>query len=274
MSETSIETSHGRIAYTQSVGRGPAVLMIHGNSTCGQVFRNQLGGEVGRTYHCIAMDLPGHGASDDAIDPDRTYNMQGYADAAIELMSKLGHQRYAVLGWSLGGHIALDMLTRSDALTGAMITGSPPIGQEQGSVQEGFNGDIERGLAAIRVLTDEEMDQFAHVTCGADAPYDPFLLEAVRRCDGRSRSLMVAKLAAGIGPNQQEVAVNAPAPLAIVNGEKDPFIKNDYIASLPYKNLWENEVHILGGLDHAPFWEAPARFDPFLLRFLADLEND
>lgn len=272
MSEQRVETSHGHIAYTPSEGSGPAVLMIHGNSTCGQVFRNQLDGEVGKTYRCIAMDLPGHGASDDAIDPDRTYNMQGYAETAIELMATLGHERYAVLGWSLGGHIALDMLTRTDALTGVMITGSPPIGQEPGSVQEGFDGDIERGLAAIRVLTDEEIDQFAHGTCGADAPYDPFLLEAVRRCDGRARSLMVAKLAAGIGPSQRDAAVHAPVPLAIVNGENDPFIKNDYIASLPYENLWENEVHILEGLDHAPFWEDPARFDPFLLRFLTSLK--
>ena len=273
MSKQFVETSHGRIAYAQSDGTGPAVLMIHGNSTCWKVFRNQLGGDIGRAYRCIAMDLPGHGASDDAIDPDRTYNMQGYADAAIELMTTLDHERYAVLGWSLGGHIALDMLTRSSALTGVMITGSPPIGQEPGSVQEGFDGDIERGLAAIRALTDEEIDQFAHATCGAKAPYDPFLLEAVRRCDGRSRSLMVAKLAAGIGPSQRDAAVKSPVPLAIVNGEKDPFIKNDYIASLPYRNIWEGKVHILNGLDHAPFWEAPSLFDPFLLRFLKSLED-
>jgi pimeloyl-ACP methyl ester carboxylesterase len=273
MIEAFADTSHGRIAYATSEGDGPTVLMIHGNSTCWKVFRNQLGGEVGGTYRCIAMDLPGHGASDDAIDTNRTYNMQGYAEAAIELMEKLGHGRYAVLGWSLGGHIALDMLTRSDALTGVMITGSPPIGQEPGSVQEGFDGDIERGLAAIRVLTDEEIDQFAHGTCGANAPYDPFLLEAVRRCDGRARSLMVAKLAAGIGPSQRDAAVNSPVPLAIVNGEKDPFIRADYIASLPYNNLWEDKVHILEGLDHAPFWEDPARFDPYLLRFLKSLES-
>lgn len=273
MSEQSIETSHGRIAYAQSAGSGSAVLMIHGNSTCGQVFRNQLGGDIGQAYRCIAMDLPGHGVSDDAIDPDRTYNMQGYADAAIELMTLLGHERYAVLGWSLGGHIALDMLTRSEALTGVMITGSPPIGQEPGSVREGFDGDIERGLAAIRVLNDEEIDQFAHVTCGANAPYDPFLLEAVRRCDGRSRSLMVAKLAAGIGANQRDAAVNARVPLAIVNGENDPFIKNDYIVSLPYQNLWDDKVHILEGLDHAPFWEDPRRFDALLDRFLRSLQS-
>jgi pimeloyl-ACP methyl ester carboxylesterase len=30
-------------------------------------------------------------------------------------------------------------------------------------------------------------------------------------------------------------------------------------------------VHILEGLGHAPFWEAPDRFDPIFARFLAEV---
>jgi pimeloyl-ACP methyl ester carboxylesterase len=33
----------------------------------------------------------------------------------------------------------------------------------------------------------------------------------------------------------------------------------------------EGRVHILDGVGHAPFWEAPARFDPILARFLGDV---
>lgn len=129
MSETKfIETSHARLAYRESEGRGSPLLMIHGNSTCGDVFRNQLEGAIGAEHRCVALDLPGHGASEDAVDPDRTYSMQGYAAVAIELMQSLEIDRYAVLGWSLGGHVALDMTAQTEAPVGLMITGTPPVG--------------------------------------------------------------------------------------------------------------------------------------------------
>ena len=106
------------------------------------------------------------------------------------------------------------------------------------------------------------------MTCGENAPYDPFLEKAATRTDGRARALMIAKLACGVGPSQQELAVNSYCPLAIVNGGKDAFINNEFISSLPYKNLWEGKVYDLPDLGHAPFWEAPELFDEYLDRFL------
>ncbi|MCY6380410.1 alpha/beta fold hydrolase [Hoeflea prorocentri] len=266
-----IDTSHARLAYRETDGPGQPLLMVHGNSTSHQVFRNQLDGAIGAAYRCVAFDLPGHGASDDACDPDTTYNVQGYAAAAVELMQALRIDRYAVLGWSLGGHIALDMMAQTRALAGVMITGSPPITQGKGAVSEGFAGDIEHSIASKQILTGEEIEAFAHNTCGPNAPYASFLKEAVTRCDGRARSLMIAKLACGVGPNQQELALNAPVPLAIVNGSEDAFIHNDFIARLPYRNLWDKKVHDLPGIGHAPFWEAPETFDAYLSRFLNDI---
>ena len=245
--------------------------MIHGNSTCHQVFRNQLDGPIGSTYRCIAIDLPGHGNSDDASDPDRTYHMGGYADAAVEVMNNLKVDKYAVLGWSLGGHIALDMTAATDQLTGVMICGSPPIEQGFDAISQGFDGFIEHSIASKQVLTKEDIELFATNTCGPNAPYDDFLATAVKRCDGRSRSLMIAKLACGVGRNQKALAIDSPVPLAIVNGADDAFIHNNYIADLPYKNLWEEQVYDLPNLGHAPFWESPETFDVYLDRFLQTL---
>ena len=113
-----LQTSHANLTYRETAGSGLPLLLIHGNSTSHRVFCNQLDGAVGETHRCVAFDLPGHGDSTDAKDSDRTYNMQGYAAAAAELMDTLGIDRYAVLGWSLGGHIALDMMAQTDKLLG------------------------------------------------------------------------------------------------------------------------------------------------------------
>lgn len=56
-------------------------------------------------------------------------------------------------------------------------------------------------------------------------------------------------------------------PLAIVNGADDAFLNAGYIATLRYGNVWDGATHSLAGVGHAPFWEAPALFDPLLERF-------
>ena len=142
-----IETSACDILITESSGSGSAVLFIHGNSSCKEVFKNQMQGKVGQAWHCIAMDLPGHGQSADAANPEATYNMPGYADVALELMTKLGHEQFAMFGWSLGGHIGIEMLDRSNRLTGLMISGTPPVGKEPDALSLGFKPSEHMHLA-------------------------------------------------------------------------------------------------------------------------------
>jgi len=263
-----VETSHATIAVTDSEGMGVSVLFIHGNSSCGRVFRNQTDGAVGAAFRCITMDLPGHGDSSDATDPERTYWMPGYADTAIEVMQVLGIQHYAVLGWSLGGHIGIEMLARTDSVTRLMITGSPPIDRTKESVDAGFRPSPHMHLAGQEVFTEQNVWDYAHSTCGDNAPFEDFLLDCVARTDGRARELMFSRILDEAACNQQETAINSPVPLAIVNGEDDVFINNDFIENLPYRNLWEGKVYRLPRIGHAPFWEVPNQFDPYLARFL------
>jgi pimeloyl-ACP methyl ester carboxylesterase len=61
--EQMLNTSYGTIGLEKSSGTGMPRLLIHGNSSCKEVFKHQLQGDIGSTYQCIAMDLPGHGKS-------------------------------------------------------------------------------------------------------------------------------------------------------------------------------------------------------------------
>src|SRR5262244_1549020 len=81
-----IATSHGILAVEESGHGGIPVLLIHGNSFCRGVFRNQMQGEIAKDRRLIAFDLPGHGQSANAVDPERSYTRPGLADAAIELL--------------------------------------------------------------------------------------------------------------------------------------------------------------------------------------------
>jgi pimeloyl-ACP methyl ester carboxylesterase len=269
--ETIVETRHCRIAIALSPGKGPALLMIHGNSSCKEVFRNQLQGSIGSEFRCIAMDLPGHGHSTDALDPESTYSIPGYADVALDVMRALGDLRCAVLGWSLGGHVGLEMMNASGAVRGLMITGTPPIRKGPGGFEAAFTPSRHMVLAGQRHFNAEEIDVYSRATCGAEAPFESFLRDAVVRTDGRARENMLRSLLAGAGCDQRDAAEHSRAPLAIVDGANDEFIDHAYIASLTYDRLWEGKVYNIEGVGHAPFWEAPGLFDPYLRRFMLAL---
>jgi pimeloyl-ACP methyl ester carboxylesterase len=85
-----IDTSHGSLAVEETGQGALPVLLIHGNSFCRGVFRNQMHGEIAKNYRLIAFDLPGHRQSSNATDPERSYTRPGLADAAVELLDKLG----------------------------------------------------------------------------------------------------------------------------------------------------------------------------------------
>lgn len=59
-----VKISTQKIAYYESSGESQTIFLVHGNSSSGQFYLNQLQGEFGERYHIIAMDLPGHGLSD------------------------------------------------------------------------------------------------------------------------------------------------------------------------------------------------------------------
>ena len=44
-----------------------------------------------------------------------------------------------------------------------------------------------------------------------------------------------------------------------------------FLGKVAYRNLWDGKVHVLEGLGHAPFWQAPDVFNPLFERFLDEV---
>jgi pimeloyl-ACP methyl ester carboxylesterase len=260
-------TSHGSLAVEESGQGGMPVLLIHGNSFCREVFRHQMLGRLAESHRLIAFDLPGHGQSSDAPDPMRTYTRPGLADAAVELLGKLGIAEAAVFGWSLGGHIGIEMMSRFGGMQGLMITGTPPVGRD--NMAQGFIASPHGGVASRQDLSQTDIDAFVGAIF-ADSS-EPFLGEAVARADGRFRKRLFEAARAGEGVDQRLTVQTSSVPLAVVNGGADKLINLDYIDTVAYANLWEGRCLRLAGLGHAPFWQAPDDFNPILERFLRDV---
>ena len=48
-------------------------------------------------------------------------------------------------------------------------------------------------------------------------------------------------------------------------------MNNVFLEKVTYRNLWDGKVHVLEGLGHAPFWQAPEVFNPLFERFLGEV---
>jgi pimeloyl-ACP methyl ester carboxylesterase len=175
----------------------------------------------------------------------------------------------SVLGWSLGGHVAIEMLSRFLGMKGLIITGTPPI--RRGGFKEGFVASPAAGLPGRRHLSDAEIDEFARMMFGE--PVHPFLRRAICRADGRFREHLFASSLAGHGDDQRLAVERSRIPIAVINGEDDPLIRLDYVESLDYGNLWDGRCHRLPGAGHAAFWHAADGFNALVQRFVDDVQH-
>lgn len=98
------------LAYRQWPGRGstprqPPVLLLHGSPGSSSDFRT-LGPALAGCCRVMAPDLPGFGYSERQV-PD--YSIRAHAAYARELLDRLGLDSVHVVGFSMGGGVALEL---------------------------------------------------------------------------------------------------------------------------------------------------------------------
>jgi pimeloyl-ACP methyl ester carboxylesterase len=265
-----LDTTHCTIAVQDCGSGSPAVIFIHGNSSCKEIFAAQLGSPLRERHRLVALDLPGHGESADARDPHRTYTIPGYASVLREVLGQLAIDRFLLVGWSLGGHIAIELMATAPRPLGVVITGTPPFARSMESIGEAFLPTPHMQLTTKPVFTDEEALAYARATSTPDVDRDDFRYRAARRTDGRARARMFAALSEGLGVDQRRTVEEVAVPLLILNGENDPFVNPAYFDKPHYARLWRGAVQRIPASGHAPFYEQPALYNRLLEEFVAD----
>lgn len=100
-----VRTSGGDIGVLDWGGDLPALVLLHPNGFCAGLYE-PVGQLLRDDARVIAIDLPGHGASHRPIDR-REFAFEVMASRVVETLDKLGVNRAAVAGGSLGGAIAI-----------------------------------------------------------------------------------------------------------------------------------------------------------------------
>ena len=112
--------------YYEHHGTGPALLLVPGLGADTRLFGG-ITGSLATTYQVIVFDPRGAGRSDK---PPGPYTIQQMANDAVGLLDLLGIERAVVVGYSMGGRIALSLVldhpTRVRRLVLAATSASTP----------------------------------------------------------------------------------------------------------------------------------------------------
>lgn len=271
LSKKVLYTARGRTAIAETGGDGTALVMLHGLGASKEVFARQFDSPLSSIHRMIGIDLPGHGASERSDTPEKDYTIPAVADHVAEILGMLGVQRAVVLGWSLGGHIAIQMMhAYPDLLVGVMLCGVPPIESGTIATLRCFHARWEMLLASKPNLTRRDAEKFAALCYGAETT--PELAASILASDGRMRSMISRNLVRGNdGPTQRQIVETSPIPVAVLNGADDPVVRVKYIESVTYANLWENRCHEIANTGHSAFLNTPNTFNALLHRFATDV---
>lgn len=106
----------------------PTLVFLHGFLGSHQDFiplATQLNQSKLNQFDCLLVDLPGHGRSLDL--PDRTYTLQGAAEAILDTLDRGNIERPVLYGYSMGGRLALYLALRwPDRFSAAFLESTSP----------------------------------------------------------------------------------------------------------------------------------------------------
>jgi 2-succinyl-6-hydroxy-2,4-cyclohexadiene-1-carboxylate synthase len=251
--------------------RAPPVLFLHGFMGSSADWR-AVATAIGDLAFCIALDLPGHGASLGLA--QGAYTIEGSALAVIHTLDQLGVERPVVAGYSMGGRLALYLSLRyPDWCTGLFLESASP--GLQGAEERKVRREADEGKAERLESGDFEQflsDWYRQPLFAPLARHEDLLQQtiAARR---RNDPVELARSLRGMGAGNQsslwEDLDGLAVPALAVAGKLD-----DKYATISSRmasiNPWIVS-ELVRGAGHNVHDEAPAEYAALLERFVGTL---
>jgi pimeloyl-ACP methyl ester carboxylesterase len=179
------------------------ILLLHGSPGSSADFR-RLGPALAGTHRVIAPDLPGFGASSRSI-PD--YSSRAHARYVLDLLDELRIQRIHVVGYSMGGGVALSM----DALAPARVASLTILSAV--------------GVQELELFGDYSLNHFVH---GVQIAGFWVLLNAVPHFGALDSGMMNLEYARNFFDTDQRpfrsILLSVDAPTLILHGRFDSLV--------------------------------------------------
>lgn len=243
-----------RVRY-ESVGSGrEALVLVHGWSGDASVWRFQVP-ELAKRTRVIAIDLPGHGASDK---PETKYSMDFFAGAVEAVMHDLGVDRAVLVGHSMGTPIIRQFYRHYPDKTLALIA-------VDGSLQNLYSGMLDPVIAQLKTPAYKDVAA-KFVSSMFPNPGTETLRDATLATTAATpQHVMVGSFE---GMRDPAIWKDDPitVPLLVVNA-KAPFWTPEYVA---YVRTLAPQVdyRVIEGPGHFLMLEKPRELNAAILEFL------
>ena len=253
--------------YLQQTGKGEPLCLLHGWALNSRVW-DPIVEELQQTHQVTAIDLPGHGKSAPPADGEYTI------DSLAEIISAQLNPETVLVGWSLGGLIAINIAAKYPQKVKKLIliASSPQFASSESwdhgikkSIIDGFANDltnnyretIHRFLAIQMFGSDKAKPVIRELREKVFANGEPHI-------DSLSKGLQILKQC-----SLWTRAAEIKSPTLIVLGEKDTLIPKDS-AEKTQETIPQSQLKIIKGAGHAPFVSHPDEFLKIINKFIND----
>jgi len=251
-------------------GSGVPLVMLHGFTGSVENW-HPLVGHLEQYTTAILIDLPGHGRSDAPPDPAR-YEMTAVARDLAKLLQALTASPVNLLGYSMGGRLALYMAVHYPDLVKTLIleSASPGLAEAQERLarrkrDEALADAIEREGVAAFVSYWENLPLFASQKRLPEAVRQQLRAQRLRnRPHGLANSLR--GMGTGVQPPLWDDLTHVRQPVLLMAGELDA--KFARIAKQMQARLPHAQLDIVPDAGHTIHLEQPGAFEGQVITFI------
>lgn len=245
-------------------GEGEVILLLHGLGSTKADWDLQIDA-FSENYRVIAPDLRGHGNSSKP-ELDKEYGIELCAEDNVLLLQELGISRCAIVGFSMGGAVAFEMVVKNpDLVSKLIIVNTAPDFNDLGEMGE------EMIRERTKILKTVGVEPLAKQIAGGMFPEDDqeelrnaFFERARKNPVDAYYNSFITLMQWGIGGKIENIKV--PALVIASDLDYTPVSLKETYA----KRMKNARVAVVKNSRHGVTMDQPEQFNKIILNFLAE----
>jgi pimeloyl-ACP methyl ester carboxylesterase len=224
---------------------GDPVIMLHGGLGHSDVWGYQIPALTAAGYKVVVADSRGHGRSTRSAQP---YGYGLMASDVAALLDYLKIPKAAIVGWSDGGIIGLDMaMNHADHVSKVFAFGA-------NTQVSGLRDDIANSVVFNKYI--EDIGQDYQRLSPTPTEYEAFVAQ-------------ISEMWATQPDYKPEQLAKISVPVTIADGEHDEAIRQEHNKEMA-DQIPGAKLNILPGVSHFAFLQKPDEFNAAVLEFLKE----